>query len=1186
MYLSKLSIHGFKSFADPTELRFDEGLTAIVGPNGCGKSNIVDAVRWVIGEQRARVLRSEKMENVIFNGTAGRRPLGMAEVQLTVENNRGVLPTEYNEVTLGRRLYRSGDSEYLLNGVQCRLKDITELFMDTGMGADAYSVIELKMVDEILSDSTEDRRRLFEEAAGITKYKQRRRQALRKLENTQADLTRVRDLTDEVGKRVRTLKRQANKAARYNEQKERLEELELLIAQAEFDRLHRQREAKQEALQAANDEVDAYTARQQQQEAKLESLRTDAIEREQRVSARQQKLAEHKEAVRSLEADLRLVKERLSSASAERERLVESQTDLDQRRSLLREKRETLDDKIRDQQPVVARAQDGLEELRATRDSKQAEAQEARKALDKRALEEKRVRETRIEKQRELDRLENRIELLNEERARVRESAESTTASTADLSQQVDEAKDNEAQAAAKVEQLRAEVTALREEQEELEQELKLEREQLRKAERSRDAAANEVALLESLVSSYEEFSDAVQFLAEEDSWGEDGLQTVADLLHCPPEHRLALDAALGGYAACIVVPSADHIHSALQLLDREERGRASFLALDRLKTLATSGSPPPENLTSMREIVTVDDEAVTALADVLLGDCYLASSLAESEDAVSELPASARVITPRGEWVDGRGVVHGGSTSHEPAAASRRLERREQLAETRSTLEAAEDDLAEASRAVQKLEKRLDQLPLSDRKQALDEAESAWRNTQRTLEQAEFAQQRAEEQESERASKLADIKQTLDRLAESRKHLSQSVESALQQEEVLSEKREKAEITFSELDAAERQAQEAFNQANIEAVKEANRLENLERERERTNEALAELAQRREQQQVRIEELTANLKRAEEKKSQLADQLAELRSKRGALDDAVTEARTHLMEIKVQIDEVEKQLRQLRSKRESLLQSANEHQVRLAEINTRLEDLTNKLTEEYDRSLTDDPVELPADFEAEPAREEMHKLRRSIQRMGSINALALEEYEEEQERLDFLTEQQADLEEAEDTLLETITEINTTAAKRFSETYEAIRTNFQELFQELFGTAASADLELEDPEDPLETPIEIRAKPRGKRPVILSQLSSGEKALTAAALLFSIYLVKPSPFCILDEVDAPLDDANVQRFMRLIQRFSDRTQFILVTHNQQTMEHADRLYGITMQEHGVSKLVSVKFDEALEMAG
>ncbi|MDX1488240.1 MAG: AAA family ATPase [Acidiferrobacterales bacterium] len=415
---------------------------------------------------------------------------------------------------------------------------------------------------------------------------------------------------------------------------------------------------------------------------------------------------------------------------------------------------------------------------------------------------------------------------------------------------------------------------------------------------------------------------------------------------------------------------------------------------------------------------------------------------------------------------------------------------------------------------------------------------------------------------------------------------LERAIAEVEQQLETLHTDREAAEMAYQTAEAESRAAQERLSQASVAAVEARNHYDNLQRDRDRTQQEIGAMRQRAEDRQSHLAMLQETIGAASEKAQAFKDELGAVRAGRSGLDENVSKAKTALMQVKVDLNTIENTLRKLRQEREARIRDEHTRAVRRAELKTRAHDLLENIQTDFGLSLAEDRIEIDADFDDASARSEVKDLRQRIASMGNVNALALEEYDEERERLEFMTTQRQDLENAESTLLETIDQINTTAAARFDETYEAIRTNFRSLFAELFGEEATADLELADPKDPLESPIEIMAKPRGKRPVSIAQLSSGEKTLTAIALLFAIYLVKPSPFCLLDEVDAPLDDANVDRYMKLIRRFSDETQFILVTHNKRTMELADRLYGITMQEQGVSRLVGVKFDEALAMAG
>lgn len=1185
MYLSKLELHGFKSFADPTSLHFDPGVTAIVGPNGCGKSNIVDAVRWVIGEQRARILRSEKMENVIFNGTSKRRPLGLSEVLLTIENTRGVLPTEYSEVTVGRRLYRSGDSEYLLNGVPCRLKDIVDLFMDTGMGAGAYSVIELKMIEEILSDNAHDRRRLFEEAAGITKYKQRRRQALSKLGTTQADLDRLRDLTEEIDKRVASLKRQAAKAERFKTYEAQLHTLELALAQTEYDRLTAQQVQIQGEIQGLEEELEAYQAGLAKEEAHLEALRTTRVGREQTLSGCQQRLNAHLETTRQLEADLRLEQERLETARRDYERTTKAQEEAEARREELEAHAEGLAHALVEAEPARIHTEEAQRVAQADRDRTRAAAEKLRTEVQHVRNREAAAAEAEATARRRLDRLAARIELLKQERERLQAEANALQEKldTQETAQQAAEV--HFADAKANLENAQSDLAEAETLHATRQQTLEAATQTWQQAERNRAAIAAEAQVLESLVLSYEAFSNAVQFLADDASWTDAPLRTIADVLTCADTDRRALDAALGELASCIVVETDAEVQQALARLREEEQGQATFLVLERLQ--GQSVTPPTSmfsNGVPLLSVVGVTEPRYAPLVPVLLFDTYLVDTLEEAQ--VAAAGSRARFVTRDGEWAAAGGLAHGGSVHTDGSALSDRLGRRAQYEAAQQQHAALDTQVMEAEAAVQAARVALANVPVEAHRAAVQTAQQAFANARSAYDQAVFAVDAQRNREQDLAARQDTIHEEL---AESRHEIETLQEVVTQAEEErasLLDEREQAEETYRVAEASAQAAQERLAEANVAAVQARNHADNLQRDRDRTQREIGALVQRAEDQQQHLEGLNVTIDAAQQQRDAINTQLEDVRSGRAALDDAVTEAQKALLEVKVAIDQVEHGLRTLRQEREQRMRDENLRAVKQAEVQTRLEDLIASIAEDFNHVLTDQRVVMPEEFEEAVARDEVKDLRAKIRNMGSINALALEEYAEEKERLDFLLEQQADLEQAESTLLETIDEINTTAAARFGATYQAIERNFHELFTELFGGDATGHLQLTDPTDPLESPIEIMAKPRGKRPVVISQLSSGEKTLTAIALLFAIYLVKPSPFCILDEVDAPLDEANIDRFMHLIRRFADETQFILVTHNKRTMELADRLYGITMQEQGVSRLVGVRFDEALEVVG
>jgi chromosome segregation protein len=1184
MYLSKLELQGFKSFADSTALAFDPGVTTIVGPNGCGKSNIVDAIRWVLGEQRPTVLRSEKMENLIFNGTANRRPLGMAEVELTIENTDGILPTEYSEVTIGRRLFRDGTSEYLMNGTKCRLKDITDLFMDTGMAADAYSVIELKMVDELVSGSTEDRRRMFEEAAGITRYKMRRRQALRKLDSTQSDLERIRDLTDEVSTQVERLERQAEKAQRYQDAEEELRRLELLLAQVEYNRLTERQKTLQAQEETHADQAASRAADERSAEARLESLRETFEEREATLQERREALQKHRSRVRELEAEQRLQRERLTRARTDLDEAEQAQEQARERRRELTEKVERLESALEQARPALDEAEDTLEEARRERDDAKEAANERREQVRQIRQMAEAAEDEHTERRRELDRLTNRQELLEEERDRARQQLDELAEKTEALDAKIDQVEAERAAAEQTLEEARAALEEARTKRAEREDALAAAEDERRELERQRDAAEAEVELLEGLVASYDEFSDAVQFLAAEDLF--DDLYTVADVLSCDDDVRVALDAALGDLASCVVVSTVEDAQAAIARLREADQGQTSFLVLDRLPDEVPQPSAPEDAL-SLRASVRTPDSKYEPLADVLLHDCYLVDTLDDAESVAKTIPdpsRSIRLFARTGEWMDARGVVRGGSRRQDVSPAASRLGRREQLERAREQRAELQDACAEQEATVAELRAALDDLDVASRESAVEEAEAALAEAEKALERARYERETTNERQTELQKRIDEIDEELADHGAHVDDLRETVEAAEERRAALRQKRAEAEEALQAAEERERDAVDAFSEAQVAAVEARNRLENLEQDRERARNQIDEIDRQTGERSTEIEELESTIEEALDAQAELDEKIESLRTERDSRDASVGKAERALQEIKTEIDEAERALRTIRQEREEALEQKNEAAVALAEVETRTQDLLESMAADFDRDLAENPVSVPEEFDESEAQSEVKSLRGTINALGDVNPLALDEYEEEKERLDFLQEQKSDLEEAEDTLLDTIAEINDEASTRFLETFDEIRESFGEIFTELFGEGASAELQLEDPDDPIDSAIEIIAKPRGKRPVTLDQLSSGEKALTATALLFAIYLVKPSPFCVLDEVDAPLDDANVERFMDLVRRFEDDTQFILVTHNQRTMDLSDRMYGVTMEEQGVSTLVGVEFDEAAEL--
>lgn len=1182
MYLKKLELHGFKSFATRTVIDFSDGITVVVGPNGCGKSNIVDAVRWVIGEQRARILRSSKMENVVFNGTKKRRRLGMAEVLLTIQNKSGILPTEYSEVTIGRRLYRSGESEYLLNGVQCRLRDITDLFMDTGMGAGAYSVIELKMIDDILSENAQDRRYLFEEAAGITKYKLRRTQTLRKLDGTQVDLNRLRDFTEELDKRVRSLKRQANKAERYKHSADRLHHLELALAQLELDRLSEQERLATERSRAMKGKLEGHRARLAKTEAQLESLRLELITRENELQARQAALTDHLEKVRSLDADRRLDDQRhetnlrdIQRAKAEQRDDAAAGTDLEKRIS-------DLSAELNEAEPALQVAQSAFEAARLSHDSALKLMDERRKTLRDQRHTEQRIADECAYDRRQVDRLTSRCELLEQDLAQTCDQEVKFELKLNALNAEVAQSLARSEAAAEAVQNAQSALSELLSQREARSKALASTSEDLRLTERRHDVLESEVRLLESLLTSFEDFSEPVQYLAGDSGWSDSPLRTVADVFECDDKYRLALDAALGDYSACLVVDTRAEAERAMVRLSEAEKGRAAFIVMEHLKAPTTRPNTVDDGR-SLLDIVQMIEPQYERLAAVLLHRCFLVDTLAELSDRAPDVPI--RFVTGTGEWLDTRGLIFGGSAHGGLSPVANRMGRREQWEQARRSLELLKEEMAQKSSSVQHARYSLNAIPEAVCRDTLSLAEQALAKIHQSHARNVAEQAAVARRQAELSIRRMDLSNEIAKVRESLIDLQKKVEIG---EVSVNEARQNVEAVEQAFQSAEVESRALFGQfseAKITVLEARNRHENLLRDLDRDRNAAIELTRRSGERAERLSGLKRQRQQIEMRQDALTAEFDAVVAHRADLDAGAGSAKTALMEHKASISGVEATLREIRRLRDQDIQEENQLAVRLVETQTRADDLLSHIETDFGVSLRKNPIEVEPGLDEQSARNEVQELRGKIRLMGAVNALALEEYEEEKARLDFLTEQLQDLEQAENTLLDTINEINTTASARFSETFKDIQANFSHLFADLFGEDATADIVLSDPEDLLESSIEIMAKPRGKRPSTLTQLSGGEKTLTATALLFAIYLVKPSPFCILDEVDAPLDDANIGRFMQLIRAFSKSTQFIIVSHNKRTMEAADRMYGITMQEQGVSQVVGVKFEEALEMA-
>ncbi|MBX7156122.1 MAG: chromosome segregation protein SMC [Candidatus Kapaibacterium sp.] len=1175
MYLSKLEIHGFKSFAQKTTLHFTDGLTGIVGPNGSGKTNIVDALRWVLGEQKSSVLRSDGMEQVIFNGTRTRRPLGMSEVSLTIENNKHILPTEFSQVVITRRLFRDGESMYMLNRTPCRLRDIIDLFTDTGMGADAYSVIELKMIEQILSDRTDDRRHLFEEAAGVVKYKQRRKETLRRLAATQNDLSRVQDIVREVQKAVGSLARQAEKAKSYSELTDTLKQLEVELLRREYADA-------QDNLRSISDDLQYAASEKQKFEKEIQKFEQALQDAEQRDSAIEAELAEAQEKERQastnasgVQQELAVLKERFASMQRQLERTRQEQVDTKRQLERLKEEIELAENNMEQSLEQQESNDDVLRAAREERDTAHASVQELRE-------------KSRIASEPVLA-IDSRMQFLVAGRDRIRRQVDSLHAQSQQLARQVENAEkemqhvqtriQNEEQtiiaAKNKVVELESALGVARTREHELH--IAIEASQATLSEK-RSELSHSKASLEFLQGIHDD-SISNTFLLETPEWNVADKTVLAELLSVQDEYTVGVEHALGEAARYFVVQTKQDAIAARNALRSHDKGKAAFVCRELIPSVPQLASAPQGDgvIGWVSEIISTDDVIRNAVRS-LLGRTILTSSL-DASLAIIQHPDVECAVTVDGESIQKNGVLRGGAVSK---TEGMRVGKQKRIAHLQEQIATLQQTIAEIEQQLSEMRRERSGINLHSMNDELRRAESFKSSLEQNISQLQY--------------KLSSFTQTIEQHTARIQQLSQESADALHEDETIQKEMEELRSRKQEAQQVLQGKMEEMRNAEQHLSEKESTLRNAELQLVRTNAEIDSLESnlRRyiEQQRQMEERFEHSTKELETTKVTIKETEGTVQTKEtefNAVDEIFRGLRSERMSIEARALNAREEMHQaneaIRSQRVHLENAIKEfHALELKEsqFKIRAEDLLKKANEELEIDLTE-PFTLPEEaLSLEEARTRVHQLKNRMQNMGNVNFMAMEEHDKELERLTLLKTQYEDLMTAEKNLQDTINEINNNAKNRFYDVFHKVRDHFKELFALLFNGDGEADLQMVG-DDPLECHIEIIAKPKGKRPHSIEMLSGGEKTLTAIALLFAIYLVKPSPFCILDEVDAPLDDANIDRYLQLIRKFSENTQFLMITHNKKTMEAADTLYGVTMEEVGVSKMVSVQLRDGKE---
>jgi chromosome segregation protein len=1210
MHLHSLELIGFKSFADKTVFEFHEGVTAIVGPNGCGKSNVLDAVRWVLGEQSAKALRGGEMADVIFNGTETRKPVGFGEVSLTFTNCGSELGVDWHDVRVTRRVYRDGNSEYLLNKTVCRLRDIQALFADTGVGRSAYSIMEQGKIDLILSSRPEDRRTVFEEAAGITKYKTQKKEALRKLEATEANLLRVGDIIKEVKRQIGSLQRQAGKARRYQTLLADLQVLDTHHSRRQLDEL----EAETERGQA---ELVRLQEAEQAAHSKIETSENTLAEKRRNLDEIDGEIGDARAEVQRLQSEMAGLRNRIEFNKQRSQELGELIERYESDIAAAEAKRSEQATQLQEADALIARTN----QLLATKESEVEQLAETLRA----------ARTERVEKEDELQvlqlslsKLENRTTSLQNDLAGITARRDATSARITELTRLLaDEARHLE-EARVNLSTARAAMEAERRTAEERKENLRQAEERLQQNRAAVANAEKEIARLERLSAEKQARLEVLRQMTEEGEGLEKGSQAVLKGLDDPERIRPAIAGALvaslnvdSEFVPALEAAFGRNMHAvilretglAAEIFGKLVEGKLGQAALAIPGLAANSSSLAPSNLPDgalawARDKVDAPAE-LAPLVGRLLFDVALVSDLARAVELKRRSP-DLQFATLRGEFISREGIIFGGTAN----AASDSLLGRKAIV-TRLEQECREME-AERTRSVE----------------ARDHATEQFESASAVVEQARLEQASAHEKSAQTGLEIlsaeravADEERKLAQLESEKITLEQQVQSAdervAQVERELEADRKNFEEDQGRQAAAERarenartreeEAAEKLSELRLAVATERQRHESLVHHRAPMAAREAELADlvsaRRGDiatYQSRLARQADESKEAEAKIAEHATQLeaaeqnaAALGQERGARLAIVTEQETQLRGLRDSLND----LRDLRGKEE----------VRQTQLQLRIENLVEHITRRYQidlRAFTTDLFAFqktlsvvtkrrakPEPVEGEPVAAEeppaapagetnleqiIADLTRQLDNMGPVNLDAVHEYDELEERYRFLETQNNDLIAARREVLDVITRINSTTQKLFAETFAQVRINFSEMFAEMFG-GGRADLSLQDENDPLNCGIEITARPPGKQLQSVSLLSGGERTMTAVALLFAIYMVRPSPFCILDEMDAPLDESNINRFIKVLERFVSQSQFIIITHNKRTIAKADILYGVTMEERGVSKLVGMR---------
>jgi chromosome segregation protein len=1185
MFLKRLDIFGFKSFADKTVMDFTNGVTALVGPNGCGKSNVVDAIRWALGEQSAKSLRGSEMTDLIFNGTSNRRPMGFAQVSLVFNNSARHLPIDAEEVAITRRLYRDGESQYLINGQLSRLRDIREMFMDTGVGVGAYSIIEQGKIAAFLDAKPIERRAIFEEAAGIAKYRNRKATALRKLDRVNQNQQRVGDVIIEIERQLRSVVRQARKARRHKVLQEELSRIQVTVWASDFTDYSARLADVGNDCSSAEDTVVALSAQSGRLEATLIEAQAAAIELDKAAQNANQRRIEDSKRLSELESGIRHAEE-LASQNREQANLTRA----DAREISARATKAQEDQRQAQQEQKIVSAE--IESVSAKIQGQDRQHQQTSNRTSELAQALERGKSNQVEVVREHSGVEQQLTALLAEQKHLNQDLSRLEQAASTFQERQDNVNRECLHSNSRI----SEVTQRKEAvTEELETGRKLEQQLLAGTEALALESTEATALLsgrESRLHTLNEQEARQEGLnrgvkgvlsAIKSGQAPEGIcGIVADLVKVPEKLELAIETALGNKVQNVVTTDAGVAKGTIELLKRDQLGRATFLPLDRLRStrnrITEQTLSRPGVLGRASELVAFDPE-FRPVFDYLLGATLVVTDLDTAVAISADSDNQALIVTLDGEIIYPSGAMTGGAFKTRFAGI---ISRKNEISRLENDINDTQADLCDLALARTEISREM-----TEARETNQKLHGEFNSLEASITQMRGSLEKTTRELQHLSDELAVITHEQHQKQQRGTTIDSELRAAIQRGEILVRQEESLKQEISQLAT---QLEEMRNQrTELAATLTNTRIEfgelneKLSGLNSRLSDAARLLAERNQEIQTRLAAAEESEKAAEQqtlRAEKLREEISEAAEAAARAEQQDTEVARNRSEVREEIVAAQNQERSLKAELDRSKDLVNDLKLRQQKAQLELEALNARAAEAGEDHLSARAAELQgATIDLEALRSQMTEAQDKLLRMGEVNLSAISEEDELRARLENLGTQKADLDDSHKKLREAIAYVNRISRQRFNETFELVRTNFQETYRKLFG-GGKADIHLEEGVDVLESGIEIMARPPGKELQKMSLLSGGERTLTTIALLFAVFKAKPSPFCVLDEVDAPLDESNIDRFMMVLREFLDRSQFLIITHNRRTMATADMIYGVTMQESGVSKQIAVRFED------